>query len=202
MTLHFPESFKEQWQRVIVVLSGRPEVDDLAAMYRIELQELHSAEQQLCALVEEIGPLVRYAPLAGRLSEYGTALRMRKIEISKSLAAVGARSRTRRDGVMCALVEQTYTTAERSTDNVRDTALMAALQRIIHYMIADYATLASHANALGRKDDADRFSLHAQLNQDVDHELSKLVTSTLSVEVRRAKPHMSAALRCRDRHPM
>ena len=186
MTLLFPELLKEQWHRVIVGISGKPEIDTLTAMYRIELQELHSAEQQFCALMDEIGLVIHYAPLAGRLSEYATALRMRKAEISKSLAALGARSRIRRDGVMCALVEKTCRTAAQSTDNVRDTALMAALQRIIHYMIADYATLASLANALGRTDDAARFSLRAQLNLEIDRELSRLATSTLSIEATRA----------------
>lgn len=185
MTVLFPESLKEQWRRVIVSISGKPEIDTLTAMYRIELQELHSAEQQLCALVDEIGLVIHYAPLAGRLSEYATALRMRKTELLKSLVAVGARPRIRRDGVMCALVERTCRTAEQSTDNVRDTALMAALQRIIHYMIADYATLASLAHALGRTDDAARFSFHAQLNREIDCELSRLATSTLTIEATR-----------------
>jgi ferritin-like metal-binding protein YciE len=188
MSVHFPEALKEQWQRVVVGISGKPEIDNLTAMYRIELQELHSAEEQLCALVDEIGAIVHYVPLAGQLSEYATALRMRKTEISNLLTGVGASSRARHDGVMRAFVEKTCRTAEQSTANVRDTALMAALQHIVQYMIADYATLASHACALGRKDDAARFALHAQLHLQADRELSGLTRSTLNIESTRGAP--------------
>jgi ferritin-like metal-binding protein YciE len=180
MTIHFAAALKEQWQRVIMGISGRPEIDNLTAMYRIELQELHSAEQQLSALVDEIGSIVRFAPLAGQLSEYATALRMSKTEISKRLTGVGLSSRTRHDGVMRALVEKTCRTAEQSTSSVRDVALMAALQHIVHYMITDYTTLASHASALGHNDEAARFASHAKLNQELDCKLSRLTESKLS----------------------
>lgn len=189
MNIHFPEGLKRHWQRVVMEISGKPAIDTLTAMYRLELQELHSAERQLCALVDEIGFVVRYAPLAGRLCEYSTMLRMRETEIAKTLAAVGAKFPRRRNETMRALVEKACKTAEQSTENVRDTALMAALQRIIHYMIADYATLASHADALGRKDEAARFSLHAQINQEVDRELSQLTTSTLNIKATRESQH-------------
>lgn len=186
MTVHFPAALKERWQRVILGISGKPEINNLSAMYQIELQELHSAEQQLCALIDEIGSIVHFAPLAGQLSEYSTALRMRQTEISKLLTGVGASSRTRCDGVMRALVEKTCRTAEQSTSSMRDTALMAALQQIVQYMITDYATLASHASALGRKDEAAHICLHAQLHVGVDRELSRLATSSLGIQAARA----------------
>jgi Xaa-Pro aminopeptidase len=60
---------------------------------------------------------------------------------------------------MRALVEKASRMAEHTSENVRDAALVAALQRIIHYMIAEYGTIASHAKALGRmygpKDDVE-----------------------------------------------
>lgn len=182
MTVHFPAALKERWQRVILGISGKPEIDNLSAMYRIELQELHSAELQLCALVDEIGSIVRFAPLAGQLSEYAMELRMGMTGMRKLLRGVGVSSRARHDGVMRALVEKTCKTAEQSTASVRDIALMAALQRIVHHMITDYTTLASHASALGHNDDAARFYSHAKLNQELDRKLSRLTANKLSFE--------------------
>jgi ferritin-like metal-binding protein YciE len=83
---------------------------------------------------------------------------------------------------VCALVEKTCRTAEQSTASVRDIALMAALQRIVHYMITDYTTLASHASALGHNDDAACFASHAKLNLELDRKLSRLAASKLSFE--------------------
>jgi hypothetical protein len=73
MALYFREGLKEQWQRVRAGLGGRPAIDGMLAMYRAELHELHSAEQQLCALADEIWVSVRNGLLAGRLSDYAAA---------------------------------------------------------------------------------------------------------------------------------
>lgn len=182
MAVHFREGLKEQWQRLRAGLGGRPALDSMMAMYRAELRELHSAEQQLCALADEIWVSVHNGPLSERLSEYVAALRMRESELGKVLTAVGAESRERSDEVMRALVEKASRTAEQSSENVRDAALVASLQRIIHYMIAEYGTIASHAKVLGRLDEAAHFAEHANRDKDVDNELSKLAKSALNPE--------------------
>jgi ferritin-like metal-binding protein YciE len=182
MAVHFREELKEQWKRVRAGLSGRPAIDDLAAMYRLELRELHSAEQQLCALADELWVSVRDASLAERLSEYAAALRTRETELSEVLGAMGGEVRERPDEVMRALVEKTSRMAEQASERVRDAVLVAALQRIIHYMIAEYGTTASHAKALGRLDEAANFAQRADLDKEIDRELSELAKSTLNLE--------------------
>lgn len=188
MAIHFREGLKEQWQRVRAGLGGAPPIDSLMAMYRTELHELHSAEQQLGALADEIWVSVRNAPLAERLSEYAAALRTRETELGNLLTTVGAEARERPDEVMRALVEKTSKMAEHTSENVRDAALVAALQRIIHYMIAEYGTIASHAKALGRMDEAAHFAQHADLDKDVDRELSELAKTTLNPEATKQAP--------------
>jgi ferritin-like metal-binding protein YciE len=83
---------------------------------------------------------------------------------------------------MRALVEKASRMAEHTSENVRDAALVAALQRIIHYMIAEYGTIASHAKALGRTDEAAHFAQQADLDKGVDRELSDLAKTTLNPE--------------------
>ena len=182
MAVHLREGLKEQWQRLRAGLGVKPALDSLMAMYRVELRELHSAEQQLSALAEEIWVSVRNGPLADRLSEYAAALRMREAELERLLTAIGAESRERPDDVMRALVEKASRTAEQSSENVRDAALVASLQRIIHYMIAEYGTIASHAKALGRMEEAAHFAEHADRDKEVDDELSRLANSALNPE--------------------
>jgi ferritin-like metal-binding protein YciE len=182
MAVHFREELKQQWERVRTGLGGRPAIDSMTAMYRTELRELDSAEQQLCALADEIWVSVRNGPLAERLSEYAAALRTRQAELGKVLSAAGAGTRDRPDEVMHALVGKTSRMFEQSSENVRDAALVASLQRIIHYMIAEYGTIASHAQALGRMDEASQFAQHADRDREVASELSELATSTLSTE--------------------
>ena len=181
MVGHFREGLKERWQRVRAGLGGRtPAIDSMLAMYRAELHELHSAEQQLCSLADEIWVSVRNISLSQRLSEYAAALRVREAELENVLTEVAPAASERSDEAMRALIDKASRMAEQSSENVRDAALAASLQRIIHYMIAEYGTIAAHAKALGRTQEAARFAQHAELDKEVDHELSELAKSTLN----------------------
>jgi ferritin-like metal-binding protein YciE len=183
MAGHFREGLKEQWERVRAGFGGRtPAFDGLTALYHAELQELHSAEQQLGALADEVWVSVRNESLGERLSDYAGALRAREAELGSMLAGTGANRRERADDVMRALVEKASRLAEQSSVNVRDAALVASLQRIIHYMIAEYGTVAAHAKALGRTQEAAHFAQQANLDKEVDRELSELAKSTLNPE--------------------
>jgi ferritin-like metal-binding protein YciE len=64
--------------------------------------------------------------------------------------------------------------------NVRDAAVTASVQRIIHYKIAGYGAIAAYAKALGREEDARQFAQLAERDRAVDAELSDLAKSTLN----------------------
>ncbi len=63
-----------------------PAFEGLTALYHAELHELHSAEQQLGALADEVWVSVRNGPLAERLSDYAAALRVREAELGNMLS--------------------------------------------------------------------------------------------------------------------
>ena len=66
--------------------------------------------------------------------------------------------------------------------NVRDAAVTASVQRIIHYKIAGYGAIASYAKSLGREEDAEHFAQLAERDKAVDAELSELAKGTLNPE--------------------
>ena len=176
------EGLKDQWQRIRAGFGSDHAITGMEDLYQAELHDLHSAEQQVCALADEVWVTIRHEPLAQRVGEYATEVRTRVAELEGLLSEVGTSSRKHPDEVMHALVHETSKTAELCADNVRDAALLAALQRIIHYLIADYGTLAAHAKALGRTAEAVTFAQHADWNKNVDVELSVLAKVTLNPE--------------------
>ena len=66
--------------------------------------------------------------------------------------------------------------------NVRDAAVTASIQRIIHYKIAGYGVIASYAKSLGRYDETKHFAQLAERDRAVDVELSDLAKGTLNPE--------------------
>jgi ferritin-like metal-binding protein YciE len=179
MAIHLREGMKEQWQRVRAGFgSSTPAIDSMETMYRSELCELHSSEQQLCALADELWVTIRNGPLSQRVSEYAATLRSREAELESLLVGIDTRHHT--DDPMHALVTNASKMAEICGEIVRDAALVASLQRMIHYMIAEYGTIAAHAKALGRFNEAARFAAYAENEKTVDGELSELAKHTLN----------------------
>jgi ferritin-like metal-binding protein YciE len=81
---------------------------------------------------------------------------------------------------MRALVAETEKMTEVAGDAVRNAALVASLQRLLHYKIAGYGTVAAYAKSLGRADEAERFGEYADRDEALDEELSAMAESSLN----------------------
>jgi ferritin-like metal-binding protein YciE len=173
------EALNEQWLRIRAGLGGSPAIDSMEAVYRAELRDLRSAERQACALADEIFVTMLSAPLAERVSQYVGTLRRRTAE-HEALAELGDDARTHRNPVMRALVHESSRIAENCSNNVRDVVLVATLQHMVHYLIASYGTIASHAKALGYMEQAAQFAANADSDQQFDADLSRLAKSEIN----------------------
>jgi ferritin-like metal-binding protein YciE len=163
-------------------LSDSGRLDSMDAMYEAELQELHNAEGQLQQLANDLARTMSHSALAFRFQEYATELQSRRTDLEGLLGRVGANLRAHRDDAMHALIEETEKMWRVCAANVRDAAVTASVQRIIHYKIAGYGTIAAYAKALGREDDARHFAQLAERDRAVDAELSDLAKGMLNPE--------------------
>jgi ferritin-like metal-binding protein YciE len=155
-------------------------LDSMDAMYEAELQELHNAEGQLAQLTNDLARTMSHSELAFRMQEYATELHSRRGDVEGLLARIGANVRAHTDDAMRALVEETEKMWRVCAANVRDAAVTASVQRIIHYKIAGYGAIASYAKSLGREEDAQHFAQLAERDKIVDAALSDLAKDTLN----------------------
>lgn len=170
-------------------------IDNMHVLYVVELQELHSAERQMIELVERLAPLTAHAALAERFRTYAGELRARCSEIDTVLTGIGAATRAHPDQAMRALLDEARKVSQIAVANLRDAALLASLQRIVHYKIAGYGTIAAYAKALGRADEAARFARFADQDKAMDAELSELARETLHPDASRAPGPTTAEIR-------
>ena len=161
-------------------LSGRDRLDSLEGMYEAELQELHSAEGQLGQVANDLARTMTHPELAFRLQEYASELQARRRDLENFLARIGADVRGELDDAMHALIAETEKMWRISAANVRDAAVTASVQRIMHYKIAGYGAIAAYAKALGRVAEAAHFAQLADRDKAVDAELSELAKGTLN----------------------
>jgi ferritin-like metal-binding protein YciE len=157
-------------------------IDSMDALYACELQELHSAESQLAALTERLVPTIQNPQLAIRFDEYVTELRSRKVDLESLLARAVVDTRPHPDDAMRALLNETEKMARVCVPALRDAAITASLQRIMHYKIAGYGTIASYAKSLGRVEEAAHFAELADRDKSIDVELTRFAKATLNPE--------------------
>lgn len=162
-------------------------MDSMEALYRSELLELHSAEKQLRDLANELARVVRNAPLQNRIRQYAIEIDSREEYMDGLLSRIGGRERKHPDDAMQALIRETHKMMRIAAPSVRDAALTASLQRIIHYKIAGYGTIASYAKAIGRHEEAAQFHQFAEQDKRSDQELSELAKRTLNPEAARER---------------
>ena len=166
----------------ITDLTSSKRIDSLEGMYEAELQELHNAEGQLADIANDLARTMTHPELAFRLQEYATELQARRRDLENFLARIGAQASGETDDAMRALIGETEKMWRISAANVRDAAVTASVQRIIHYKIAGYGAIAAYAKALGRVSEAGHFAQLADRDKAVDGELSELAKGTLNPE--------------------
>lgn len=188
----FADGVRQQWQQLTETVtsaalpgSQSAQIESMDDMYAVELQELHSAEVQFCALLNKLVPIIASAPLAFRIEEYATELQSRKVDLESLLAKSALEVRDHPDDAMLALIEETHKMAAVCAPKVRDAALAASVQRIIHYKIAGYGTIASYAKALGHLEEAGHFAQLADRDKAIDAELTELAKVTLNPDATR-----------------
>jgi ferritin-like metal-binding protein YciE len=174
-------------------LTSNRRLDSLESMYEAELQELHSAEGQLHGLANDLARTMSHPELAFRLQEYATELQARRTDLESLLARIDADLPGEADDAMRALIDETEKMWRVCAANVRDAAVTASVQRIMHYKIAGYGAIAAYAKALGREAEAAHFAQLADRDKAVDAELSELAKGTLNPEAAVAPKGETAA---------
>lgn len=193
----FPDGLREQWQRTRTGLGGgAADIHSMHGLYTEELQELYSSEDQLHGLLKALEQRVEHDRLRELLNKYAADIQTRTQELQRMLSGSAADPRQHPDQAMRALIRETYKMAQVCAPNVRDAALVSSLQRLTHYRIAAYGSVASYAKSLGSLEEAARLSEYADREKTFDADLTELAELTLNPQAT-AEPEGHAAIEAR-----
>ena len=161
---------------------GTAEIDSLHTLYVSELQELRSAEVQLQSLLRSLPGSYQSTSLDQVLRGYATDIEARTSGLDAIIASMGANPRGHSDRAMRALIGETRRMTKVRPTHVRGAALVASLQRLIHFKIAGYGTAATYATMLTRPDDAQHLQGYVEREKAVDNELNALAKAMVNPE--------------------
>jgi ferritin-like metal-binding protein YciE len=174
------EGVREQWQRLRArVGAGAGGIDSMESLYAEELQELASSSAQLETLTEDLERSVEHPELTRKLRSYATLIHSRQEDLERILSSSGLHTHRHLDQAMRALAEEARKMAQIADSAVRDAALVDSLQRLLHYQIAAYGSVAAHAKARGEDESAARLAEYADRDKSLDAELTELAKELL-----------------------
>ena len=129
-------------------------IDDLRKMYVSEMQEQRSVEEQLVQALPKMSEMASDDGLSEAFQSHLRETRSQLDRLDEILTRHGAAPRAHQDRSMQTIIDEAGKWAAMIDDpQARDAGLIASAQRVEHYEIAVYGTLATWAKQLGLDDD-------------------------------------------------
>lgn len=156
-------------------------IDRFREMYQAELQEARSVEAQLIGALPKMAEAADNAELRQAFQMHLAETRGHQRSVDSILEGLGASPKEHEDQAMRALLAE----AEKMIGMVeqgplRDAALIASAQRVEHYEIAVYGTLATYAKCLGLDDHQQKLADIMEEEKSTDEKLSNLADGIIN----------------------
>jgi ferritin-like metal-binding protein YciE len=138
-----------------------------------QLKDIYSAEKQAVRIYPKITKIVQSPELKQALQEHLEQTKGQIERLDQIFEILGKRSSGKTCEAMKGLIaEATEATEEIEKGPVLDAAIIAAGQRIEHYEIACYGTVATFAEAMGQQEIHDLLAETLQEEKDTDERLT------------------------------
>ena len=149
-------------------------VTSLRDLYIAKLQEIRSVEGQLIEALPRMVDVAGHAELKQGIQTHLEETRAQQARVEEILRRHKAEPREHVDQAMQAMLQEAKKWANMVQDrDLRDAGIIASAQRVEHYEIAVYGSLATWAKQLGLEDDLQ--ALLAILEEErTDERLSRL----------------------------
>lgn len=175
------------WQALMPHMGEVSRIDSLQALYVAELQELRHADGKLATLLSRLAKAASNEELAKRLRRHEGKVEVQRRRVSDIIQQCGASASAHKDDAMRALeAEATKMLKIKADPALRDAAIIASFQRIVHYRIATLGTIAAYAQLLGRNADASEFAEWSEAEGKLDHDLTDLAEATINKTAKHA----------------
>jgi len=156
-------------------------VTDFQQMYLAELQELFSAEDQFAKALPGMAKMVHNPKLKSAMEDHVGQTQAHVQRLEDILKRHNVDPRAHQDQSMKSIIGEADKWANMiENPDLRDAGLISSAQRIGHYEMAVYGTLASWAKQLGHQDDANTLHALCEEEKSTDEQLSELAKYTVN----------------------
>jgi ferritin-like metal-binding protein YciE len=148
----------------------------LRELFVNELRDIYDAEKQLTRAIPKMAKAAQSDELKAAFGEHleVTRRQVTRLEDVFRIAGVAARGKTCEG--MKGLIEEADHAIEEMEGSVLDAALIGSAQKVEHYEIATYGTLATFAEVLEMEDAKDLLGQTLEEEKEADEKLTAIAT--------------------------
>ncbi|MBI2269112.1 MAG: ferritin-like domain-containing protein [Bacteroidetes bacterium] len=155
----------------------------LRELFEDELKDIYWAEK---ALVKAIPKMIKESTseeLAAALSDHLSVTKEQVSRVEEIFDSIGAPAEVKKCEAMAGLIKESEQIMKYSEKGfVRDAGIISAAQKVEHYEIASYGTLAAFAKILGENKAVTLLNETLNEEKEADERLSEIAESSINIE--------------------
>jgi ferritin-like metal-binding protein YciE len=148
--------------------------ENLQELFVEELRDVYDAEKQLTKALPKMAKAVESDELRAAFEEHLDITRMQVNRLEEVFRSLGMAARGKTCDGMKGLIEEGSSHMEELEGATLDAALIGAAQKVEHYEIATYGTLATWADLLGHQDAKDLLGQTLEEEKEADERLTAI----------------------------
>lgn len=155
--------------------------DSLDALFVDQIQDIYDAEQRLTQALPKMAKAASNAQLKNAFEHHLQETKQQVSRLEHVFELIGQKPSSKTCEAMKGLISEGEEVIGASGDDtVRDSALIAAAQRVEHYEMAAYGSARSFAMRLSRPDAADLLQQSLDEEGAADHKLTEIAEATIN----------------------
>ena len=175
---------KKSIKKAAAKLSGRKMSSDFRELFMDELRDIYWAEQHLVKALGKLSKAAASEELTGAFEKHMGETEEHVSRLEEVFEILGENPKTKKCEAMSGLLEEAnevMKSTEKGTP-VRDAALIIAAQKVEHYEISAYGSLATLAKLMNQSDAADLLGQTLEEEKKADETLTEIAESSVNEE--------------------
>jgi ferritin-like metal-binding protein YciE len=159
-----------------------------------EVQDMYHAEKQLVKTLPDVAEKAASPELKSAIEEHLQQTKVHVNRLERIFEMLGQEPKTTKCKAMKGILDEgDDTISERGSSETLDAAIIMSAQKVEHYEIAAYGSLATWADMLGRQDIKQLLGQTLDEEKAADEKLTELARAGLNQRAAAKQPHQQFA---------
>jgi ferritin-like metal-binding protein YciE len=167
-------SLEQSSGNYLTLSEGNMTNESLKELYIDELRDIYNAENQLVKALPKLAKAATSEALNSAFKEHLEQTKGHVQRLEQIFESLGERPKGKKCAGMEGLVKEGSEMIDEYEDEVLDAALISAAQRVEHYEIAAYGTVAAFAELLGESEQQSLLRETLEEEKETDEKLTEL----------------------------